>query len=156
MAELTSSPRRETASRALWTLISPRVLFSALVGFGATGLLARGVLGGAPLFLAAVAGGAVFERLLVTPLWNFSLRFASAPALTLESCLADEARAVTAFDARGHGLIAVELDGQVVQVLGTLTAAEVATGRRVRAGDRLRVEDVDGARNRCTVSYLGA
>src|SRR5919202_1409187 len=76
---------RETASRALWTLISPRVLFSALVGFGATGLLARGVLGGAPLFLAAVAGGAVFERLLVTPLWNVSLRFASAPALSRES-----------------------------------------------------------------------
>jgi hypothetical protein len=43
----------------------------------------------------------------------------------------------------------------VVQLLGELRPEDRAAGVRVRAGDRLRVEDVDGERNRCTVSYLG-
>jgi translation initiation factor IF-1 len=43
----------------------------------------------------------------------------------------------------------------VVQVLGTLRAEDRALGVRVRAGDRVRIEDVDVERNRCTVSYLG-
>jgi hypothetical protein len=130
-------------------------VFSALLGFGATGLLARPALGGVVLLALAVLGGVVFERFVVTPLWNFLLRFASAPARTLESTLLDEARAASGFDANGEGLVAVEVDGQVVQVLGRLRAEDHAMGLRVRAGDRLRVEDVDAARNRCTVSYLG-
>ena len=144
---------RGRASGILWTLLSPRVLFSFLVGFGATGLLARGVVGsGALLAALAVAGGVAFEALLVRPLWNLAFRFASAPAMTLESALMDEARAVSRFDADGHGLIAVEVDGQLVQVLGTLCAADRAAGVRVRAGDRLRIEDVDETRGRCVVS----
>jgi hypothetical protein len=70
--------------------------------------------------------------------------------------VSDEARAVTSFDANGHGLVAVELNGQVVQLLATLNPAERAAARKVRAGDRLRVEAVDDTRNRCTVTYLGA
>ncbi|HUQ81725.1 MAG TPA: hypothetical protein VM076_11325 [Gemmatimonadaceae bacterium] len=143
------------ASRAL-ALLSPRVVFSVLIGFGATGLLLRPTLAGPALLLAALGGGIAFEWLAVAPLWRFLFRFASAPAQTLESCVSDEARAVTGFDAAGHGLVAVELDGQVVQLLGTLNAAERAAARSVRAGDRLRIEAVDAARNRCTVTYLGA
>jgi hypothetical protein len=139
----------------LWAIVSPRVVFSALLGFGATGLLARGAVGGALLLALAVVGGVAFERLVVTPLWNFLLRFASAPARTLESTLLDEARAASGFDANGQGLVALELDGQVVQVLGTLREEDRAVGVRVRAGDRLRIEDVDTARHRCTVSYVG-
>lgn len=138
-------------------LVSPRIIFSFLVGFGAAGLLLRALLGGGPLLLAAtVVLGILFERFVVAPLWRFVGRFESKPALTLESCITDEARAVSSFDARGHGLVAVELDGQLVQVLGTLRHEDRDAGVRVRAGDRLRVEEVDGARNRCTVSYLGA
>jgi hypothetical protein len=139
----------------LWSVVSPRVVFSALLGFGATGILARGALGGAVLFALAVVGGVVFERFVVTPVWNFLLRFASAPARTLESTLLDEARAASGFDANGQGLVALELDGQVVQVLGTLRPEDRALGLRVRAGDRLRIEDVDAERHRCTVSYVG-
>ncbi|MEJ7811418.1 MAG: hypothetical protein WKG32_13485 [Gemmatimonadaceae bacterium] len=142
------------ASRVLWSLISPRVMFSVLVGLGATGSLARGVLGGPLLLAAALAGGILFERLLVSPLWNFAFRFASAPALSLESVIADEVEAVTSFDKNGQGMVAVDLDGQVVQLLGTLRTEDRSAGVRVRRGDRLRVEDVDGARNRCTVSFL--
>ncbi|MDQ6830195.1 MAG: hypothetical protein M3081_15165 [Gemmatimonadota bacterium] len=145
----------QSATRdAVFALMSPRVLFSVLLGLGATGVLLRGTLDGGWRLGAAIAGGILFERLLVTPVWNFSLRFASKPALTLESCIADEAKVVSGFDANGQGLVAIELDGQVVQLLGTLQSTDRAAGVRVRAGDRVRIEEVDSERNRCTVSAL--
>ena len=134
--------------------MSPRVLFSVLLGLGTTGVLAGHVLGGVPLFLAASAGGVLFERFVVNPMWNFGLRFASRPALTLESAVADEALVVSGFDANGQGLIELQLDGQAVRVLGTLQPADRAVGVRLRTGDRVRVEAVDAERNRCTVSAL--
>jgi hypothetical protein len=144
-------------SHGVGALISPRIVFSFLVGFGAAGILLRSLIGSGWLLLAATLGlGILFERLVVAPLWRFVGRFESSPALTLDSCITDEARAVSSFDARGQGLVAVELDGQLVQVLGTLRHEDRDAGVRVRAGDRLRVEDVDGRRNRCTVSWLGA
>ena len=142
--------------RGFSALISPRIVFSFLVGFGAGGVLLRHTLGGIVLVAVAALVGVLFERLLVAPLWRFSHRFESAPAITLESAITDDAQAVSSFDARGQGLVAIELDGQVVQVLGTLRSEDLQAGVRVRAGDRLRIEEVDGARNRCTVSYLGA
>ncbi len=142
--------------RSLSALVSPRLIFSFLVGFGAGGVLLRNTVGGVLLFIAALAVGVLFERLLVAPLWRLVHRFESSPALTLESTITDDARAVSSFDARGQGLVAIELDGQVVQVLGTLRSEDLQAGVRVRAGDRLRIEAVDDARNRCTVSYLGA
>jgi hypothetical protein len=134
----------------VWQFLSPRVLFSVLVGIGATGLAGEPYLGGVPLLLLALAGGIVFELVAVRPIWNFFFRFASAPALTLESALFDTGTAVTRFDESGSGLIALEVDGQVLQVLATLRPED--RGLRVRAGDRLLVEEVDGARNRCVVS----
>lgn len=142
--------------RSLSALVSPRIIFSFLVGFGAGGVLLRNTIDGLPLAIAALAVGVLFERLLVAPLWRLAHRFESSPALTLESSITDDARAVSSFDARGQGLVAIELDGQVVQVLGTLRSEDLQAGVRVRAGDRLRIEAVDDARNRCTVSYLGA
>jgi len=144
------------AWRFLGALASPRVGFSAILGFGATGTLLRPALHEPWLAVAAVLGGIAFERLLIAPLWSFLSRFESVPALTLESCVEDEARAVTSFDAAGHGLVAVELDGHIVQLLGVLSPREQGTGVRVRAGDRLRIEAVDATRNRCTVTSLGA
>ena len=141
-----------TASRVLMSLMSPRVLFSVLLGIGTTGILLRNVVGGGVLLGAALAGGALFELVIAHPVWNFAMRFASKPALTLESCVMDPATAVTSFDAHGQGLVAVELDGQMVQVLATLLPAERAAGMTVRAGDRVRIDAVDAAQNRCTVS----
>lgn len=141
-----------TIAARLLAWLSPRVFFSALVGFGATGLLARHYLGGAGLLVAALAGAYGFERFIVSPFWNFLMRFGSRPARTLDSALLEEARAVTNFDVRGEGLIAIELDGHFVQVLGTLRADQRGLGPRVRAGDRLVIEEVDAARNRCTVA----
>src|SRR5438445_13894507 len=51
----------------IWAIMSPRFLFSLALGFGAVGELLRPVLGGPFLLAAAVAGGVVFERFLVSP-----------------------------------------------------------------------------------------
>ncbi len=139
----------------LTSLLSPRVMFSVLVGTGAVGLLVEPWLGGMAQAALAVAGGIGFEKLLVGPFWNFLFRFASAPARTLESAVLDPATAVTGFDEGGDGLVAIELDGQVVQLLGTLCREDRDAGVRVRAGDPLTVQEVDGARNRCVVSRAG-
>ncbi|MEP6780213.1 MAG: hypothetical protein ABJC26_10010 [Gemmatimonadaceae bacterium] len=149
----------DSASSTLLSIMSPRVLFSVCLGLGTVGLLLRKeniplVSGGLPLFAAALVGGILFERLIVTPIWNLAFRFASNPALTLESALMGEATAVTRFDADGNGLIAIEVDGHVVQLLGTLQKADISQRSLIKVGARLRVEEVDSARNRCTVSLL--
>ena len=134
----------------LQSLLSPRVLFSLLVGFGAGGLLAER-LGGLWQLAAAVLGAVVFEALLVGPLWRFLFRFESRAAVTLESSIEDEARAVTSFDANGCGLVALDVDGQVVQLLATLTGDERSRGVRVRSGDLVRIAEVDASNGRCIV-----
>jgi len=144
----------EGVGHALLAFASPRALFSVLVGFGAAGLLAAPIAGGAVRAAIAVAGAVVFEGAIVRPLWNFLFRFASRPAVTLEGALLGDARAASTFDRRGQGLIAIELDGQIVQCLGTLRPDDRALDIRVEAGDHLRVEEVDTARQRCTVSYV--
>lgn len=133
------------------SLLSPRVVFSFLLGLGTAGVAFKPVVGGPILLALAVAGGVALERLVVNPLWNFAFRFASNPAVTLESAIEDEARAVTNFDKNGQGLISVEVDGHVVQCLGTLIRTDRDAGIRVRAGDTVRIQDVDADRNRCTV-----
>ncbi|HEY7766975.1 hypothetical protein [Longimicrobium sp.] len=147
---------RGSVSGVLMGLLSPRVIFTVLCALGATGIALEPYLDGGVRFAAALGLGLAFERLLAAPFFAFLFRFASAPALTLESAVMDTARAVSGFDARGQGLIALELDGQVVQLLGTLKAEERAGGVRVRAGDTLLIEEVDGQRQRCVVSRLGA
>jgi translation initiation factor IF-1 len=139
----------------VWSWLSPRVLFNFLVGFGATGLISEKLVGPVLALPIAVVGGVAFEALVVRPIFNSLFRFESQPAQTLESAIMSEARAVTGFDSKGNGLVSIELGGEVVQVLGTLTPDERKNGVRVRAGDTLRVEDVDSARNRCTVSRIG-
>ena len=138
-------------ARLLWALLSPRALFSLCLGFGASGVVLQNVVGGILLFVAAVLGALAFELGLMRPFWNFLFRFESAPALTLESCIGDEARAATSFDAQGNGLIALELDGRLVQLLGSLCREDRDAGIHVRAGDPVRIDDIDAERNRCTV-----
>jgi hypothetical protein len=137
------------------SLLSPRLLFSFSVGVGATGLLLSPFLFEPVIAALALAGGVVFEKLLVGPIWKFLFRFESKPALMLESLVMEEAEAMMDFDSQGQGLIKLELDGQVVQLLGTLAPEDRSQSRRIRRGDLLRIEDFDAARNRCTVSFAG-
>lgn len=137
-------------SRAFFTLLSPRVAFSLILGFGAAGFLLKSVFGGALLIAFAAVGGVVFETILVRPLFNLLSKFASDPALSLEATLGDEVQVVSGFDMEGQGLVAVELNGQIVQLLGTLVPADRA-GPKIRAGETLFVRDVDSARHRVVV-----
>ena len=138
-----------------WSWLSPRVLFNVLVGFGATGLVAERLLGPVLALPVAVVGGLAFEAVVVRPIFNSLFRFESQPAQTLESAIMSQGKAVTGFDVNGHGLVSLELGGEVVQILGTLTVDERKAGVRVRAGDAVRIEDIDSKRNRCTVSRIG-
>jgi hypothetical protein len=139
----------------LWSWLSPRVLFNFLVGFGATGLIVERLIGPVLALPIAIIGGVAFESFVVRPIFKALFRFESSPAQTLESALMSEGRAVTGFDAMGNGLISVELGGEVVQVLGTQLSEERAAGVRIRAGDSVRIEEVDSKRNRCKVSRIG-
>jgi len=138
-----------------WSWLSPRVLFNFLVGFGATGLIVERLVGPFLALPIAAVGGIAFELLVVRPIFNSLFRFESAPAQTLESALMSEGRAVTGFDANGNGLISLELGGELVQVLGIQLNSDRTAGARIRAGDIVRIEEVDSARNRCTVSRIG-
>jgi translation initiation factor IF-1 len=135
--------------------LSPRVLFNFLVGFGAGGLVMERLVGPVLALPIAVLGGVGFEAFVVRPIFNSLFRFESQPAQTLESALMSEGRAVTGFDANGNGLVAIELGGEVVQVLGTQLAEDRKSGVRIRTGDTVRIEEVDSTRNRCTVSRIG-
>jgi hypothetical protein len=129
-------------------------LFSLALGFGTAGVLLRPVIGGPLLAAAATLGAVAFEWWIVAPLWNFAMRFASKPAATLESAVSDEATAVTAFDNNGEGIVSLEVDGQVVQILATLQPNDRLLGTRVRAGQRVRIEEVNTQKNSCTVSII--
>ena len=145
----------DTWKSTAWSWLSPRVLFNVLVGFGATGLVTEKLLGPVLALPIALVGGLAFEAVVVRPIFNSLFRFESQPAQTLESAIMSQGKAVTGFDVNGNGLISLELGGEVVQILGTLTANERAAGIRVRAGDAVRIEDIDSKRNRCTVSRIG-
>lgn len=142
------------AHAATWLLMTPRYLFAGLLGFGLVGISLQTWLGGSLLLLAAIAGGIALERVLVNPLWKLALRFASNPATTLDGAIESDAIAVSNFDRNGQGIIAVEVDGHVQQVLATLMPADRAAGARVHAGQRVRIEEVDSERQRCGVSLL--
>jgi hypothetical protein len=147
--------REGRGAGALLGLLSPRVLFSLLLGFGAAGMILRPLIPLPFLLLAlSTAAAVIFERGIIQPLWNFLLNFASQPAKMLDQLLLEEAKAASDFDRSGHGLVSVELDGQARQILATLCREELATGTRVRTGDRLFIRNIDGARNTCTVSLL--
>jgi hypothetical protein len=141
-------------SGRLLALTSPKLLFSLALGFGASGMLLRPIVGEPLVIVGAVLGAVLFDRVLVSPLWNFAMKFASRPAVTLESAVSDEATAVTSFDKNGEGIISLEVDGQVVQVLATLQPNDRLLGTRVRAGQKVRIEEVNTEKNCCTVSII--
>lgn len=138
---------------AIMGWLSPRVLLTLSMGAGATGVILAHVVPGEPLrALASLAGGVALEKIVVAPLWNVLTRFASKPARTLDSAVMEEATALANFDAQGFGLVAINLDGHEMRLLARLSP-EHRDGR-VRSGDVLLVESVDGAKGQCIVSPL--
>jgi hypothetical protein len=149
----------DASGEGIWSgvvaLLAPRVAFAVLAGAGAVGLVAERALGEPWAAILAVAGGLAFERFLARPLWNFVFRFGSRPAATLEQALLEPATAATGFDGQGDGLILMVLGGETRQLLGSLRAEDQAAGVRVRAGDRLMIEEVNPSGDRCVVSWVG-
>jgi hypothetical protein len=130
-------------------------LFAGCLGAGATGTLLTGW--GVPSGLTAVGAGAGavgFNALLVRPMMRLVMGFASTPARGLEGALMQRAEAITGFNENGEGLIRALVDGQSVDILARLSEEERRQGARVLRGQTVRIEEVDGRRNRCTVSRL--
>lgn len=137
----------------LWGMLSPLVLFSGCVGIGATGLLLKPLHWAAWLTAgAAIAGGVVFYRALVKPVWGMVFAFASVPSEALDGAVAAQAVAVSRFDTAGRGVVRLILDGQTVRLLATLEPDDRA--QAVVPGDKLTVTSVDGRANSCRVARL--
>jgi hypothetical protein len=138
----------------LFTLLSPLTVFSFFMGIGLTGLLVRPYLSPIPAGLVATAGGIVFYRFLVRPMWGVVLRFASKPAATLRGAVATDAEALSRFDAHGRGMVRVTVDGEVKSLLAYLEPEDTKQGIAVSPGDRLVVTGVDEKKNTCRVTRL--
>jgi hypothetical protein len=99
----------------------------------------------------AVLGGLLFWKLVIEPLQELLLRFASDPAKNLEGACATEAVTLSRFDASGQGMVRLTVDGQVRRVLAKLSEGEAA---EITVGEKLVVVDVDTKRNTCRVARL--
>jgi hypothetical protein len=130
--------------------LSPVYICGAIVGFGATGTLVSPIFQGWLQFGAALVGAYVLCSFCIRPMLTGIQKWASLPAKTLSDAIFENGTAVTDFDAKGYGLVRLNLDGQVVQLLGQLDPEE-QSGSPVRSGEALFVRSVDSARQRCVV-----
>lgn len=134
----------------LLTWFSPTYLAGAIIGFGATGTLLAPILHGWLQLGAALVGAYIICFFCIRPLLTGVQKWASLPAKTLSDAMLENGTAVTDFDSKGYGLVRLNLDGQVVQLLGQL-APEEQSGARIRSGETLFVRSVDPAKQRCVV-----
>ena len=132
--------------------MSPLNIFSTCLGMGAVGLLIQGRLGFPIAFAAALLAGILFTAVLIKPIFGFLLNFSSTPSEGLEGTVAQTAEAVGAFDADGRGLIRMTLDGELVQLLARLEAAEIHQGTSVKRGDTVVITSIDPGKGTCTVT----
>ena len=133
-------------------LISPVDIFAFCLGAGATGLVLESVINQKWLIVAVVTGALLMRYGIMQPIMNFILGFASKPSDGLEGLIAAEAQVVSSFNKEGKGLVQLELDGQIRQVLAQLDFPEIPNATLIARGDHLIVLDVDPKRNTCVVS----
>ena len=152
-----SSGRNTPANQAvsnlisgLLTWLSPAYLAGAIIGFGATGTLLAPILHGWLQLGTALIGAYIVCVFCIRPLLTGVQKWASLPAKTLTDAMLENGTAVTDFDSKGYGLVRLNLDGQVVQLLGQL-APDEQSGVRIRSGETLFVRSVDPAKQRCVV-----
>ena len=134
----------------LLTWLSPAYICGAIIGFGAAGTLVSPILQGWLQLAVALAGAYIICFFFIRPLLTGLQKWASLPAKTLTDAMLENGTAVTDFDSKGYGLVRLELDGQIVQLLGQL-APEEQSGTRVRSGETLFVRSVDPVKQRCVV-----
>jgi hypothetical protein len=127
-------------------------LFSLCFGAGIAGMLAMGHVDAAMLTTVAVVGALVFCLGVTRPLVGVMMRFASTPSEGLEGTVALTAEAMTKFDAKGQGLVCVKMEGQLVQLLGRLSAEDLEHGTHVHKGEQVVVTEVDSKKGTCIVT----
>ncbi|MCW3096928.1 MAG: hypothetical protein JWL77_2546 [Chthonomonadaceae bacterium] len=143
----------ENSASNLRFLPSPRMIFSLLAHYGAFGNVLHGALHLTPMIagLLAIVPAGLLEKFAVTPLWNTMIASQGKPCSPLEALTLCEAEAVTPFR-NGKGIVVMERDGRAVQFSAQLLPEQAHLP--VEVGTRLRVEEVDVARERMTVTLL--
>lgn len=132
-------------------LFSPVNLFSMALAMGATGIFLKDRLTGPLIWTAAFFGGILFTFLLIRPIMRLVLSFASKPSEGLQGQLAQPAEAISNFDESGRGLIRVNVDGEIKQLLATLDPLELERGVTVRKGEQVVVAQINEAKGTCVV-----
>jgi len=141
-----------SASHSILEVLDPRLLFSLMALFGASGQIAVSLgLGAGWSALLAVPAAAGLEWAIVGRLWRLAMRFEGQPSSPMETLLYEEVEAVTAFH-NGKGMVRAVKDGRSVQLMARLDEAQI--GDDVRTGDRLRVLEVDPENERVTVTRI--
>ena len=141
-----------SASRSILEILDPRLLFSLMALFGASGQIAFSLgVGAGWSAVLAVPAAAGLEWAIVGRLWRLAMRFEGQPSSPLETLLYEEVEAVTAFH-NGKGMVRAVKDGRSVQLMARLEEAQA--GDDVRTGDRLRVLEVDPENERVTVTRI--
>ena len=128
---------------------SPRMIFSLMALYGAFGYALQPHIGILLAALMALPPAAAIERFLITPLWNTMFKLEGKTNSPMESLVLSEAEAVTQFK-NGKGVVAVEKDGRMVQF--SARVPEDQFHMPIQVGDKLRIEEVDAANERVTVT----
>ena len=134
------------------SLLSPLDIFSMCLGAGAAGIAFKHVLSAQLLVWGAAFGAIAFNFAIVKPIMANLLRFSSKPSEGLEGMVSQLGTAATNFDSTGKGLVQINMDGQVTQLLATMDTDEVRHGTQVKKGDTVLIIEVDAARNTCRVT----
>jgi hypothetical protein len=132
---------------------SPRLVLSLLALFGAFAnvfVAAHFAMWSAALL--AIVPAVLVERFALAPIWRSLFKLELQASGPLAEIVMSEATAVTPFRG-GRGVVSVVREGRLVQFSARLIEAH--TSLPVRVGDRLRIEDVESARERVTVSVVG-
>ena len=98
----------------------------------------------------------LFERALVSPLWNFTMRFASTPANTLESAVdrRSDRRHVVRPERAGHRVARGRRTGRPDSRHASRRTIAVLARRRARGATRSDRRRECRAKNSCTVSLI--
>ncbi|MEO8843755.1 MAG: hypothetical protein ABI591_30000 [Kofleriaceae bacterium] len=133
---------------------SPRLVLSLLALYGAfANVLVAAHLPTWSAALLAIVPAALLERFAIAPLWRSVFQLELQASAPLGEIVMSEATAVTPFRG-GRGVVSVVREGRLVQFSARLIDAHANVP--VRVGDQLRIEDVEPARERVTVSVVGS
>ena len=134
-----------------WLIPNPSAIFSFLALYGVSGyVLTLGIhIYGWAAAVIGLVPAVLIERVVVAPLWKFLFRFQGTPDAALEELIMEDCEAVTPFH-NGRGIVKIVRDGRVVQFSAHLKGSQLSLP--IGVGTKMRIEDIDSATERVTVS----